>query len=211
MKLYIYEHCPFCVRARMIFGLKVIPAELTVIMEGDSATPISMVGRKVVPILEKEDGTFMAESMDIVRYIDGSEGPAVLKHPVSAEIECWARETSPAIYKLVVPRFTRSDFAELATEEARAAYLHREEKAFGSMDALIQLTPTLLREVEQQLAVLKPNLCQSEKPDANDFIIFPLLRSLTIVQGITFSDTIINYLERMSLHTGVDLLFNKAI
>lgn len=23
MKLYIYEHCPFCVRARMIFGLKI--------------------------------------------------------------------------------------------------------------------------------------------------------------------------------------------
>ncbi|MGN6905595.1 glutaredoxin, partial [Neisseria sp. P0015.S010] len=22
MKLYIYDHCPFCVRARMIFGLR---------------------------------------------------------------------------------------------------------------------------------------------------------------------------------------------
>ena len=22
MKLYVYDHCPFCVRARMIFGLK---------------------------------------------------------------------------------------------------------------------------------------------------------------------------------------------
>jgi len=26
MKLYIYDHCPFCVRARMIFGLRGVAA-----------------------------------------------------------------------------------------------------------------------------------------------------------------------------------------
>ncbi|EPT9973233.1 glutaredoxin, partial [Escherichia coli] len=25
MKLYIYDHCPYCLKARMIFGLKNIP------------------------------------------------------------------------------------------------------------------------------------------------------------------------------------------
>lgn len=39
MKLYVYEHCPFCIRARMIFGLKKVPFELGVIMEGDIETP----------------------------------------------------------------------------------------------------------------------------------------------------------------------------
>lgn len=71
MKLHIYEHCPFCVRALMIFGLKKLPVAVSVIMEGDAETPTRMVGRKVVPILEKEDGTYMPESMDIVRYVDG--------------------------------------------------------------------------------------------------------------------------------------------
>lgn len=45
MKLFTYEHCPFCVRARMIFGLKSIPFELAIIMEGDVETPTRMVGR----------------------------------------------------------------------------------------------------------------------------------------------------------------------
>ena len=27
MKLYVYDHCPFCVRARMIFGLKNLPGK----------------------------------------------------------------------------------------------------------------------------------------------------------------------------------------
>ncbi|WP_291971236.1 glutathione S-transferase N-terminal domain-containing protein [Candidatus Symbiopectobacterium sp.] len=62
MKLFTYEHCLFCVRARMIFGLKKTPFELAIIMEGDVETPTLMVGRKVVPILQKEDGSFMPES-----------------------------------------------------------------------------------------------------------------------------------------------------
>lgn len=31
MKLYVYDHCPFCVRACMIFGLKNLPVELVVL------------------------------------------------------------------------------------------------------------------------------------------------------------------------------------
>ncbi|MDR6352821.1 glutaredoxin 2 [Pantoea sp. SORGH_AS 659] len=77
MKLHIYEHCPFYVRARMIFGIKKIPFELRAMPEAE--TPTSMVGKKIAPILEKDDGTFMAESMDIVHYVDGQYGGRFLK------------------------------------------------------------------------------------------------------------------------------------
>ena len=70
MKLYIYDHCPFCVRARMIFGLRDVAVEEVVLANDDEATPIGMIGSKQVPILQKEDGSFMGESLDIVRYID---------------------------------------------------------------------------------------------------------------------------------------------
>jgi len=79
MKLHIYEHCPFCVRARMIFGIKKIPFELRVMSEADAETPTSMVGKKIAPILEKDDGTFMAGSRDIVHYVDGQCGGRFLK------------------------------------------------------------------------------------------------------------------------------------
>lgn len=51
MKLYIYEHCPFCVRARMIFGLKNVPVEQQVLLSDDFATPERMIGEKMAPIL----------------------------------------------------------------------------------------------------------------------------------------------------------------
>ena len=37
MKLYVYDHCPFCVRGRMIFGLKNLPVELVVLANDDEA------------------------------------------------------------------------------------------------------------------------------------------------------------------------------
>lgn len=70
MKLYVYEHCPFCIRARMIFGLKQIDFDLGIIMEGDIDTPTKMIGKKMVPILQKDDGSYMGESLDIVSYVD---------------------------------------------------------------------------------------------------------------------------------------------
>ena len=41
-----------------------------VLANDDEATPIGLVGKKVVPILVKEDGTAMPESLDIVHYVD---------------------------------------------------------------------------------------------------------------------------------------------
>lgn len=46
MKLYIYDHCPFCVKARMIFGLKNVPVELVVMLNDDEETPVRLVGKK---------------------------------------------------------------------------------------------------------------------------------------------------------------------
>ena len=46
MRLYTYEHCPYCVRARMIFGLKNIPVDVIVLANHHEDTPMQLVGRK---------------------------------------------------------------------------------------------------------------------------------------------------------------------
>jgi hypothetical protein len=51
-KLYVYDHCPFCVRVRMAFGLKGIKHELVFLANDDKELPISLVGKKVSPIFE---------------------------------------------------------------------------------------------------------------------------------------------------------------
>lgn len=210
MKLFTYEHCPFCVRARMIFGLKSIPFELAVIMEGDVETPTRMVGRKVVPILQKEDGSFMPESMDIVHYVDSLKSPLVADQPINESIEAWCKVASGIVSKLVVPRFTEGEFAELATQPARQAFRQREEKAFGDLNALLAETPTLINDVEQKLVELETLLPTDKTISTTDFILFPILRSLTIVKGIQYGPRVSEYLHRVAAAAQIDLLATQA-
>ena len=74
MKLYSYDHCPYCVKARMIFGLRGIGFEHAILANDDEATPNKLIGKKMVPILVKNDGSAMGESLDIVRYVDSLSG-----------------------------------------------------------------------------------------------------------------------------------------
>ncbi len=53
MKLYIYDHCPYCLKARMIFGLKNIPIELHVLLNDDAETPTRMVGQNRFPFCKR--------------------------------------------------------------------------------------------------------------------------------------------------------------
>ena len=46
MKLFIYDHCPFCVKARMIFGLKRLPIRLVTLLNDDETTPFNLIGQK---------------------------------------------------------------------------------------------------------------------------------------------------------------------
>lgn len=46
MKLFIYDHCPFCVKARMIFGLKHLPIRPVTLLNDDETTPFNLIGKK---------------------------------------------------------------------------------------------------------------------------------------------------------------------
>lgn len=104
MKLYIYDHCPYCLKARMIFGLKNIPVELHVLLNDDAETPTRMVGQKQVPILQKDDSRYMPESMDIVHYVDKLDGKPLLTGKRSPAIEEWLRKVNGYANKLLLPR-----------------------------------------------------------------------------------------------------------
>lgn len=43
MKLFVYDHCPFCVKARAIFRLKDVPFDLAILLNDDEATSVSMI------------------------------------------------------------------------------------------------------------------------------------------------------------------------
>jgi hypothetical protein len=48
--LYVYDHCPFCVRVRLALGIKNVKHNLHFLANDDSKTPTSLVGKKIAPI-----------------------------------------------------------------------------------------------------------------------------------------------------------------
>src|SRR3954452_16389601 len=104
MKLIMFEHCWLCFRVRMTAALKQKHLEEVVVLEDDTDTMVALVGRRVVPILIKEVGRPMLESMEMVRYIDGL-GASVLTGIQRPEIARWEAEIGPKAARLTQPRY----------------------------------------------------------------------------------------------------------
>lgn len=211
MKLYVYDHCPFCTRARMIFGLKDIPLDLQFFLENDVDGPTKLVGKKTTPILEKSDGSHMAESMDVVHYLDEQYGDKIVTPLEEGNpFKAWWDAAGMTVFKLSIPRLAQADLPEFATAEAREAFYTRQTKNFGSFDDLLANTPALIKEVESQLENLDPVLADYDKVTEGDFFIFPLLRALSIVEGVKYPNNVRNYMERMEQATDVGLYFDQT-
>ena len=67
--LYIYNHCPYCIKTRLVADLSLLDYELVILANDDEISHINRIGCKQVPFLETNEGVFMKESNDICKYI----------------------------------------------------------------------------------------------------------------------------------------------
>ncbi len=215
MKLYIYDHCPFCVKARMIFGLKNIPVELNVLLNDDEATPTRMIGKKMAPILQKDDSRYLPESMDIVHYVDKLDGKPLLTGKQNPALDAWLRKVNSYVNRLLIPRFAKSAFDEFATPEARSYFVAKKEAAIGDFAEHMSHSSGLIKNISDDLRALdklivQPNAVNGELSD-DDIHLFPLLRNLTIVAGINWPTRVADYRDNMAKQTQINLLSSMAI
>ncbi|MGB7800123.1 glutaredoxin 2 [Buttiauxella sp.] len=215
MKLYIYDHCPFCLKARMIFGLKNIPIELNVLLNDDEATPTKMVGKKVVPILQKDDSRYMPESMDIVHYVDKLDGEPLLTGSTNAAISDWLRHVNSYVQQLTLPRIAKAPFDEFATPQARSYFANKKEAMIGSFADHLSHSPGLIKKISDDLRkldklIVQPNAVNGELSE-DDIHLFPLLRNLTLVAGIDWPSRVAAYRDNMAKQTQINLLSSHAI
>ncbi|VXC86125.1 glutaredoxin 2 (Grx2) [Enterobacterales bacterium 8AC] len=212
MKLFIYDHCPFCVKARMIFGLKNLPVRLVTLLSDDEATPISMIGKKMAPILQKDDGSYMPESMDIVHYVDNLDGKPLLTGKTNPAITDWLQHANSYTGKLLLPRFANADFEEFATDNARRYFSDKKQAAIGDFATHLADSADLIAQLENDLANLA-TLIQSPEAvngalSTDDIHLFPLLRSLSIVAGVALPDNVEAYRNRMAQRSDIPLLLD---
>jgi glutaredoxin 2 len=152
--LYVYDHCPFCVRVRAAFGLKNIKHNVHFLANDDVKTPTALVGKKISPILEwKPAQICMPESMDIIQYIDTNEamGPLNVIQPASSreDLKAWQSATRDLLRGLQRPRYVATGLLpEFQQEDGRHAFIKNHEMVGYTKDEWKKGTMTLEEKIQ---------------------------------------------------------------
>ena len=205
MRLYLFEHCSLCFRVRMIAALKRLHLQETVVLDDDSETMIRLVGKRVIPILVKDDGSPMLESMDMVDYVDGI-GERVLIGPERNDVRAWAERVLGKLPPLTQPRYPLLGLPEFASVAALDHYHLRKRKTLGDFVELRastrQYISKLLPDLEELDSLIQSPLAINGKLSLDDIRVLPLLRSAAVVKGLRFPSKVRDYFETMMSHIG---------
>jgi glutaredoxin 2 len=214
MKLYVYDHCPYCVKARMIFGYKAVPFKLVTLPNDDEETPVRMIGKKMVPILEKDDGACMPESLDIIAYVDQRDGAPIVGESfgdASRRLAALLERAGDFVYPLAMPRWVQAPLPEFATPEARSYFIRKKEKMIGEFGACLSRSDALIAQANRWLEEMDGLIKGAEAVHGiggvtyDDFHLFAALRSLSVVKGVEYPANTDAYRRAVSARTGVPL------
>lgn len=205
MKLFMFEHCSLCFRVRMTAALKRLHLQEAVVLDDNSETMIGLVGKRVIPILVKDCGQPMLESMDMVSFIDAI-GEPVLTGPERGEVAAWADKAVTKTAPLTMPRYPLLGLPEFSTIAALDHYNLRKRKAYGDF---VELRANTRRHIDELMPYLEELNRLIESPSAingklsrDDIRVLPLLRSAAVVKGLRFQKRVRNYFETMMSHIG---------
>jgi glutaredoxin 2 len=215
MQLYLYDHCPYCVRARMIFGKKMVPVENIYLLNDDEDTPNKLIGKKMVPILVKDDGSAMGESLDIVHYIDQLTGGAPLNTIIRPEIEGWIKITDTYRNFLTLPRCISIKLPEFATQSAIDYFISKKTAIFGDFQQHLRNSQIYIDRLNADLIALSPLILSDRGVNGTfsmeDILLFPLLRNLTMVKGVEWTAPVLDYINSISRITQIPLFDDRTI
>jgi glutaredoxin 2 len=189
----------------MTAALKRLHLQETVVLDDDSDVMIGLVGKRVIPILVKDDGQPMLASMDMVEYVDGI-GDRVLTGPQRSEVGAWADNIVAKTAPLTMPRYPLLGLPEFGTIAALDHYNLRKRKAFGDFVELRANTrhhiSELMPDLEELDRLIESPLAVNDKLSLDDIRVLPLLRSAAVVKGLRLPRKIRDYFESMMSRIG---------
>lgn len=108
--VYVYDHCPFCVRVRLALGIKNVKHLVNFLANDDIPTPTKLIGKKIAPIFEiPEDDFIMGESLDIIEKVDSDERYGATGQVLPAtgrkDIKAWQKSVQTLLRTLQRPRY----------------------------------------------------------------------------------------------------------
>ena len=218
MLLYQYHHCPYCVRADMVANYKQLDHQKVYLANDDEQSCFDLIGAKMVPILQFDDGSAMAESLDICHKLDQLGNPEAVILPARAEEKVVSEllgSVGYAINCLLFPRNIAIGLPEFASQSAQD-YFQRKKEAIIEQPFEQALADTAshqqaVEDVLRQLPSLSLPDDHQQQISWSDVIIFPNLRNLTMVKGLEIPPAVLEYLQQVARVTDSELYFDRAM
>jgi glutaredoxin 2 len=193
----------------MTAALKREHLQEVVVLDDDTDTMVALVGRRQIPILIKEDGQAMLESMAMVRYVD-QLGEPVLTGPERPEIAAWEDKIRSKAARLTQPRYPLLGLPEFGSAAALDHYHVRKRKALGDLAELRANTHQYINELMPDLEdigrKIKGPRAINGALSLDDVRVLPILRSLVVVKGLRFPERVLDYFESMMALVGYQVL-----
>lgn len=230
--LFVYDHCPFCVRVRLALGALDAPHRLVFLENDDVETPTALVGKKIAPIWVDSDGA-MAESLDIIAKVD--TGRKIAPASGRKDIKAWQKSVQTLMRKLQRPRYVKMMLPEFMKKAGRDAFVSNHQmppyekkdwkgnpdfplsRKYEKYEEALRETPYLLSEFNAKLRELEPLIHSAEACTAgigfsyDDIDLWARLRSLTVIKGVVLPPKVRAYLDHFEKVGDVPLYDGMAV
>ena len=159
----------------------------------------------------------MAQSSDIMRYLDQLDGVPILdSYQASSQVEGWLSSLRTEAALLCYPRMLRLDLPELASDFARGYFQSSRQQILGmGFDEALARSREWVAKINLRLAEL-PGLVDihgylmgERSISVDDLCLFSELRNLSMVKELFWPMPVTAYLEKLSKVTSVSLYLQQ--
>lgn len=216
MKLYMFDYCSHCQMTNMVAKYKGLLVNNVILQYHDLTARERMANSSTVPILEKPDGSYMAESMDIAHYFDHlSDKRIILPPSYEDETTEWLEDITYYYRRLTFPRIVKLKLPEFRDEKSIECFTKNKEAMIGmTFEEALTNTADWKKAVDYllgKLTFLTPPAEFNNQISWDDVRIFPILRNLTMVKDLYFPKELLEYMNQIASLCSINLYFNRAI
>ena len=167
-----------------------------------------------MPFLQKNDGSFLVESLDICQYLNNFDNKPILSDEITTNSKLITLTTrlSNASKSLVYPSFLDHPLnqRDFPTQSAKDYFEHKKEKYIGCFkanlrfpDTTIESTQAILNELD---TLMTYTYASTDQLSWDDIMIFPILRNLGIISHlINIPKNITRYVTHLAQQADIGL------
>ncbi|OIN83004.1 glutaredoxin 2 [Francisella sp. TX07-6608] len=213
MKIYLYHHCPYCIKVRLVADLSNFDYQMIILANDDEKAHIDRIGSKQVPFLEKDNGTFIKESDEICKFIAKVQNFEIAESTIDDFVKGCIADLEPHYRRIIYPRIPHHprNECDFPTQSAKEYFINKKSQYIGDFDALLRNPPyDSIRAINQILAKIDPFIktpfINGEKFSWDDINIFPIFFILTMSKDLLEIPTnITNYIKNIEAKTNIEL------